>query len=338
MRFLQLLTLVQLVTLALADSLPMDKPFHRDTLYATGLSHGSNVLFTVNQESGTATVVGPTGNDTYLFQGGLKWDPGSHTLYASGYDTVASGYLFAAYQPALYKINMVTGTATLVGFLDSNQDGFMSNGGGDLAYDTKNHTMYATGCDSQLIPNHGGQTCDPGLFTINLKTGAASLVSILPVGRVHDGGLAYDPFNNFLYATGSDPNGTSSELVRIDPATGDETLVGITESGLGLAYGGLDFDTRRQLLFADGTLNANNTNPSFLFTINSATAAIHVVGDTESGPGGLAQGGLSFVAWVPEPSTILLLMPLSIMFALRVRYRSFRKSFLEISLPNERKK
>lgn len=70
MRFLRLLTLVQLSTLALPDSLPLDKPFHRDTLYATGLSQGSNVLFTVNQESGQARIVGPTG--TYLL-----WNAGA---------------------------------------------------------------------------------------------------------------------------------------------------------------------------------------------------------------------------------------------------------------------
>ena len=90
--------------------------------------------------------------------------------------------------------------------------------------------------DKKIYAINGG---DNKLYTINLKTGAATEIATLNYnfGTV---GIEVHPANNKLYACS-----TNADLLEIDPATGDVTIIGSMEqsgSCTNLAAPWLDID------------------------------------------------------------------------------------------------
>lgn len=90
---------------------------------------------------------------------------------------------------------------------------------GALAYDTGNSTMY-------MVDGYGNDTTtvNSSLYTLNLTTGAATLIG--SIGMPHVTGLTYDSANDTLYASTTD----SKSLLKLNAATGAATQIG---SGLG---------------------------------------------------------------------------------------------------------
>jgi hypothetical protein len=197
------------------------------TLYATGDSFlGVSTLYTINPATGAATAVGPAG--AALFgTSGLAYDPGMHKLYAVARSS-ATGQI-----PCLFEVNPSSGAATLIGsyatpgtilfgagidpvsetlyangtddFLASSSKLFVVNKGsgadvvigshglalgrqmyyGDIAFEPATNIAYANGSTS---------ASESGLFTLNLASGAASLIGSFGAGAGgSDGGLAFIP-------------------------------------------------------------------------------------------------------------------------------------------------
>jgi hypothetical protein len=121
------------------------------------------------------------------------------------------------------------------------------------------------------------------LFTLDLATGADTWIAFVePAGggaaNIANGGLAYDPFTDSLYATGND-NASVSKLYRIDPATGVATEIGPT--GDPLDSGGLAFDLQTRTLYSTGRLASGPpVQATYLFTVNTATGAATSIGHT----------------------------------------------------------
>ena len=112
------------------------------------------------------------------------------------------------------------------------------------------------------------------LMTIDLDTAVGTWVGLSPSGVYGVSSLAYSSSDGYLYAGQS--GHTPSHLFRIDPATGATTTVGQVDFISGFGYtSGLAYDPLSGLLFATSL-----TGASKLYTIDPATAASALVGDT----------------------------------------------------------
>lgn len=137
---------------------------------------------------------------------------------------------------------------------------------GGLAYDAASRTLY-------LLSGRGGN----GLYTVNMTTGAATLVGFHGVNDLF--GLAFDPRTNALYGS---QFSTGNQLYRLDAATGLATLVGST--GLPRGLGGLAYNS------ATGTLVGVDNGLGSLYAVNPADGGATFL----AGPGPNNDGGLAY--------------------------------------------
>lgn len=172
-----------------------------NTLFLSSTSTDS--LYTLDVNTGTATLVGAFGDSTIVMHG-LEADTSTGLLYgASG-----GGGNFN-----LYTIDKTTGVATVVGPLGLTS---FTN----LVYDPTTNTMFATNSNTD------------SWYTIDRTTGAATLVGPLN-GPTNPNGLAYDPTNNTIYLVCNN----TDILYTVDRTTGATTAIGSIGSSnvLGLA-------------------------------------------------------------------------------------------------------
>jgi hypothetical protein len=171
---------------------------NQDVLYA--IQPGSPSLYTVNQSSGLATLVGPTllGNAN-----GLAFDPNANLLYAADLGN------------ALYTLNVLTGNATLVAPI---------TGAGaieGLGFDSATGTLYGLSDSLDKV------------VTISTSTGVATpLPTTLPSTGLWRG-LDWDSELGVLWAS----KVNSGQLFQVDPITGAGTLIGALPTFVqGLAF------------------------------------------------------------------------------------------------------
>ena len=169
-----------------------------NTLYLIG-GRGNNALYTVNRNTGAASLVGNHGiNDLF----GLAYDSQNNVLYGTQF---AGG-------SGLYSLNTSTGAATTI-------NGAMSNQIGGLAYNS---------LTDQLIGIRDGAG---DLFNINRADGSQTLLG--NGGNLNDSGLTYDPDLNLYWDI--DYNG---DLFSYDPTNGFARTTHLTGLGQfdGLTY------------------------------------------------------------------------------------------------------
>lgn len=136
---------------------------------------------------------------------------------------------------------------------------------GDLAYDRSSHTLY-------MIDGRGLA----GLYTVDLLTGAATLVGVHGVYDLF--GLAWDPTTDTLYAGAA---GFGSGLYRLDQATGAATAIGYPGVGLDA----LTWDSAR------GQLLGLTAGPGDLRLVDRATGAAPYI----TSGGFVNNGGMTYV-------------------------------------------
>jgi hypothetical protein len=167
------------------------------TLYAEYNNPALGVLghlATVNVNTGAAT---PFGSAAGVALHAMEFGPDG-TLYAASFAT-----------NNLYRVNLSTGAATLIGPLGF---AFVM----DLAWDPVNNTMYAIAS----APGCGGASS--GFYSINLATGSGSLISSISADNCLMA-LTSDSWGR-LFATGF----MTGALFQIDPVTGNTTSIGST--------------------------------------------------------------------------------------------------------------
>lgn len=175
--------------------------FTSNLLYTT--STGNDSLFTLDVNTGAATLVGVY-SDTSVVMHGIEIDMFTGQMYgASGGGTNFN----------FYRIDKNTGALTLVGPLGLTS---FTN----LVFDPTTNTMFAT--------NSGTDSW----YSVNLATGAATLIGPLN-GPTNPNGLAYDLSTNTIYLV---CNNTDT-LYTVDRVTGSATAIGLVGSSnlLGLA-------------------------------------------------------------------------------------------------------
>ncbi len=175
------------------------------THHQAGVLYGidNNRLLWQVSPDGSATLMGSV-TGTTLSITGLGFDQGAGVLFGIA---GATGQLFT--------INLATRVATPVG---------AASGGsiGGLEFDDASGVLYA-------LDDSTGAT---RLMTINRTTGAATLVGALGTGTDCNG-LAVDPGSGQLFTIDA-PTG---RLLRVNPATGAATVVGMTNGSFGSAFG-----------------------------------------------------------------------------------------------------
>lgn len=151
-------------------------------------------------------------------------------------------------------------------------------------------TLYAVGGNSGPA---GGQT---GLYTVDASTGNMTWVGSPHTAgsydnTIYNGGLAYDPFTDRMYALGCDSSVTSA-LFLINRADASMVRLGYCYPGNPGAFcsGGLAFDLHTRKLFAVGDLNQPPYQRSSLVELDPATGAATPIGD--NGTAGTYLSGL----------------------------------------------
>ena len=134
--------------------------------------------------------------------------------------------LFGGSNSSLYTIDVVTGAATLIG------DTGLTDLAVGMAFDSVNGILYAT---------DGGPRGTTGLFSINLSTGASTLVASFKQPDpffFQITGLAFDPVLGLFGVDNRNSIPATNRLLKIEPSTGQLTLIGDLNGGnfLGLTF------------------------------------------------------------------------------------------------------
>jgi hypothetical protein len=130
----------------------------------------------------------------------------------------------------------------------------------------------------------GGGANPSSLYTIDITTGAATLVGAIGFNQV--GAMAFHPTTDVLYAVGARSGDGVEVLLTINPSTGVGTEVGPTgAANLGTAAG-MSFRS-------DGTLFVYHSSHD-VYTVDLSTGAYTLVGN--SGTGGNGGNGVAFDA------------------------------------------
>jgi hypothetical protein len=228
-----------------------------------GVHFDTGNVYRISTANATPTLVGSTG---VTMLGGLERGP----------DGFLYGITAAGAGAHLYRINLTTFAATDIGPLNLN-----TVFEGALAF-APNGTAYGT--------NEGTST-NPQLFTVNLNTGAATIVGQISGGAHDVNGLAWGSDNMLV---GLDR--VTNALLRIDPTTAASSVIATVPPVVGGAGG---------MTIVDGTAYFNTAGPatsipgsnelwSFdLFT--GASARIGSFAPTITGT------GISGLAAIPEP-------------------------------------
>lgn len=213
-----------------------------DTLY--GFDTTTRQLLTINMTSGVAQTFKVTGYGTSAGSqlSGLAFDANRQLFY--GVDTNALGDQY------LLRVQAATGTASAVAKITG-----VSGALYGLAYDPNTNRLYGVNGSS--------------LYRIDTVSAAATLVGST---GANPRGLAFDEFNNILYASdiGAD------QLLRLNTSSGTATVIG---TGFGAGYGdieGLAFDPVALTLYGINTDPVGN-NPR-LVTVNTTSGIASPVG------------------------------------------------------------
>jgi len=232
-----------------------------------GMGYATRTLYRLSQTNGTATAIG--GNYPAMTMRDLASDtrPESFRMWATGFNK------------QLFRINPITGAATLVGTYGLTGSEEIRT----LAYDMVSGKLFGTSDPSNV------------LYEINPNTAALTLVGTVGIASL--GGMGADSLGN-LYGVKEDTGG----IYLIDKVTGTPTLVST-----------VPVTSMSDLAFRpeDGTLfGITHTVPPetyrSLYIIELATGTATRLGYTTLNEQSMA--GLAFGAFVPEPGAGILLL------------------------------
>jgi hypothetical protein len=166
--------------------------FVLDVWYACEYSTTNSNIWTIDETTGTMTLVGASG----ALLNGIAYDDSTDTLYGCS-------------STSLYTINKGTGVATLIGA--------MGNAGGTMI-----------GIASDGFGNlYGEDLGDDNLYSINTGTGAATVIGPMGVNINYAQDMAIDKDDGTCYITGyKGSTAGGGALMWVDLTTGHATLIG----------------------------------------------------------------------------------------------------------------
>jgi hypothetical protein len=154
--------------------------------------YGDNTLITLDTITGARTVIGNMG----IAITGLAFDYSTNTMYAVAWGTTSS----------LYKINILNGTATLVGVCDTT-------------------LLINLACDLSGNLFSLGMTTDY-LYSINTTTGDATTIGPVGFDARYAQDMEFDQNSGILYMAAYNNTVGAGELRTVNTSTGATTLIG----------------------------------------------------------------------------------------------------------------
>jgi hypothetical protein len=233
------------------------------TTMAIASDFNTGIIWNVNLETGDVSNARHTGME-YL--GGIEFDS-SGVLY--GLRT------FPSTASALYKIDVDTGEATLIGDL-----GLQRVYEGGLAWDHTTLTMYG-------VQDHMEE-----LFIVDLITGQATIVTDLPISDGDFSGISFDSQGD-LYLLES----THNNLWKIDKFSGDIFNILALSTDIDSAAG-MDFDPVSGTMYVIDGPYCDIPNHLYKLDLNTGNLTLIGVNTTSD--------RLTGLTIIPEPATLIL--------------------------------
>ena len=243
-------------------------------LLGCGIGDGfvSPMIYDVAPATGLASNPRQTGTGSLI---GLAFSP-QGLLY--GVSTFAGEYPNPNLN-SLYEIDPVSGASRRIG------DTGLQIAEGDLAFHPTTGVLYAL---SALFMKPEVNV----MFTIDLGTGAGTVVGNIEIEELNESGMAFDPSGR-LYVLDT----YWDQLLTVDPSDADV----LDSVPLSLPLGsvvGMDLDPDTGILYvADGRQDGTDS----LYTLDPATGVLTQIGHT-----GL-EDGLAGLVFIPEPGALLIL-------------------------------
>ena len=258
-----------------------------DIIYAATGGFNPGSLYTLNGSTGAGTLVGALvdANLQPYALTGLAFDPVTGILYGStsSASPTASGHLV--------RVDPATGAITDIG-------AYGLNTLSDITF-TSNETLY------------GWRSAgDHSLYTVNLATGAATIVAISDIGHGFGGGALAANAANVLYLTPDSQTNPPGTLRTVSKTTGQTTIIAtlsgapvITDGNI-MSIDAMKFDESGNLLGINNLGSGFNTiATTHLVRINTTTGAITDIGPSINYLDAIA---IQFSA-VPEPGSLALI-------------------------------
>jgi hypothetical protein len=164
--------------------------FVADIWYACEYSTSNSNIYTIDETTGTLTLIGASG----ALLNGIAYDDSTDTLYGAS-------------STSLYTVNKATGVATLIGA--------MGNAGTiiDIASDGQGHL-------------YGEDITDDNLYSINTATGSATIIGAIGVNLAYAQDMAIDKDDGSCYNTGYKGSTLGGgALMSVNLTTGHATLI-----------------------------------------------------------------------------------------------------------------
>jgi len=234
----------------------------------TGEFFSASDLFTVDEKTGTATLVGPTGTVNFL---ATSIDPSDHNMYAIN---TFPGSPNISY---LYQIDKTTGTATFIdqvtGLLFSHE--VIT----DMAF-TPGGLLFVI----SIVPGSPGVNV---YIMPDLSTGGLSyLGTIGTTDRLIEASIAFGPYDIFITTTNTR---FVSNLYTDFSLSGTISYSGFPRGALVRpVISGLVYDVSNATMYASVVNDLRSNNNTFLLTLNTSTAVAINVGPTATRTSALA--------------------------------------------------
>ena len=263
------------------------------SLLGTDWSNFNSNLYSIDTNTGTATLIGPTGQIRMI---GLVVDVDS-TIYAISEEP----------NSRLWTLNPTTGSSTLVGLLGFNLQE------GDMTIDPVSGDMY--------VANGSGDN----LYIVNKGTAAATLVGSFGAAGCDVSGLQF--FDGTLYGLAL-RDGDPDVLGTVNIASGLFTTIGATGTNCGV-IAALGRDPASGTTYI-GCPNTAFGNDNMLYAVDLTTGASvlsnALTGVTSSISGFSVAGEPSILKPVPEPTSTLSLLALGTLGAASTIKRKLKSS------------
>lgn len=256
--------------LLLVLGLAAQSAFAQTTLVAVERDTGR--LYSANSSTAALTLLAETGVNTW---GDMAFDANG-TLYAISIGSASN----------LFQLNIATGQSTLIGPLGD----ALAEGGLAIA---PNGQAFA----ASVLQGSAG--VDPFLYSVNLSTGAGTVIGQMGVfGALDINGLAWRSDGMLIGL-----ERVSNSLVLIDPGTAAVTPLAAVPSAVG-GVGGLTLDGSVGYYTTSGPLG-QSAGSNLLYRFDPFTGSSELVGSLAPAVAGIGLSGLAAMP-VPEPAGAVL--------------------------------
>lgn len=256
-------------------------------------------------------------------------DTGNRTLFSNFGALPRQGYLYYglavdafgwvlanAQGPTngVVRVNATTGASVLVSDLFVPGKGAVFTSTSfvtDLAFEPSGNILFGA-----EIVSEDYSSIDAALFRVDARSGRRQLLSDLgepAQGEVGDlwfsTGIAVENSGDILVASGGSIYAPRNLLFRIDPESGNRTIVSDfddpAQGPVGLSLRGLEVEPSGQIIIGSGDAATGSADTLMLFRVDPVTGQRTLLSDPHNPAQGLAFRGITYIERVPENGSLM---------------------------------